>query len=90
MVGFLVGAAVFAAALFGFSFARQYTLKRLRFVDGIRNPVWPWAVGLVAALVAAPVAWILPFVGTGSAILFGAATALGSASGVKALRRGGE
>lgn len=89
MFGFLIGAAVFGATLFGFAFARDYTLRRLRFVDGVKNPVWPWAVGLVAALVAAPVAWILPFVGAGTAILFGAATGLGTASGVKALRRGG-
>jgi len=35
------------------------------------------------------VAFLLPWMGAGSAILFGAATGLGTASGVKALRRGG-
>lgn len=89
MFGFLIAAAVFGTALLGFAFARDYTLRRLRYVDGVRNPVWPWAVALVAALVAAPVVWILPFVHLGSALLFGAATGLGTASGVKALKRGG-
>ena len=89
MFGFIIGAVTVGAAIFGFAFARDYTLRRLRYVDGIRNPIWPWVVGLGAAVLAAPVAWHLPWIGAGSAILFGAATGLGSASGVKALRRGG-
>ena len=74
----------------GFAFARDYTLRRLRFVDTTRNPAWPWIVGLLAAVVAAPVMWLLPLVGAGTAAIFGIGTGLGTASGVKALRRGGD
>lgn len=89
MLGFIAGALTVAAGIFGFAVARDYTMRRLRFVDGVRNPAWPWVVGLLAAVVAAPVAWLLPLVGAGTAVVFGAATGLGTASGVKALRRGG-
>lgn len=89
MFGFIALVITVAAGIVGFSFAREYTLRRLRFVDGVRAPAWPWIVGLVAAVVAAPIVWLLPFIGGGTALLFGAATGLGTASGVKALRRGG-
>lgn len=88
MFGFLIGVLVLGAGLFGFATARNFTIRRLRFVDGVRNPVLPWAVGLVAAVVAVPVVWLLPFVGAGAAAIFGTLTGLGTASGVKALRRG--
>jgi hypothetical protein len=41
-----------------------------------------------ALLIATPVVWLLPIVGGGTALIFGAATGLGTASGVKALKRG--
>ena len=89
MFGFIAGAITVAAGIFGFAFARDYTIRRLRFVDGVRNPIWPWVVGLVAAVIAAPIMWLLPLVGGGTALLFGVTTGLGTASGVKALKRGG-
>jgi hypothetical protein len=90
MFAFIAGVLTLAAGIVGFSFAREYTLRRLRYVDGIRTPVWPWIVGLGAAIIAAPVVWLLPLVGVGTAAIFGVATGLGTASGVKALRRGGD
>jgi len=88
MFAFLAGAITVAAGIFGFTVARDFTLRRLRYVDGVRNPVWPWIVGLIAAVVTAPLA-LLPLIGTGTAVVFGIFTGLGTASGVKALRRGG-
>lgn len=88
MFAFLAGALTVAAGIVGFSFARNFTVRRLRYVDGVRNPVWPWVIGLIAALIAAPVMWLLPLVGTGTAALFGISTGLGAASGVKAIRSG--
>ncbi len=90
MFAFIAGALTLAAGIVGFAFARDYTMRRLRFVDTTRNPAWPWIVGLLAAVVAAPVMWLLPLVGAGTAAIFGIGTGLGTASGVKALRRGGD
>jgi hypothetical protein len=88
MFAFLAGAITVAAGIFGFAVARDFTIRKLRYVDGVRNPTWPWIVGLIAAVVTAPLA-ILPLIGTGTAVIFGLFTGLGTASGVKALRRGG-
>ncbi len=76
------------AGLFAFGLAREYVRQRLRFVDAVRHPMAPWAVALGAILVAAPIVWLLPIVGGGTALIFGAGSGLGTASGVKALKRG--
>ena len=85
----LIGLAVgIGAGLFAFGLAREYVRQRLRFVDAVRHPLAPWAVAFGAVLVAAPIVWLLPIVGGGTALIFGAASGLGTASGVKALKRG--
>jgi hypothetical protein len=56
-------------------------------VDGVNNPVFPIAAGVAAALVALPAA-LLPIVTMGTAAIFGIGAGVGTASGVKALRRG--
>lgn len=86
-MGFLYLALSVAAAIGGFVLARRFVQQRLRFVDGIRSPVAPFIAGLVAALVAWPVT-LLPIVTTATAALFGIGAGLGTASGIKALRRG--
>ena len=86
-MGFLYLALTVAAAIFGFVLARRFVQQRLRFVDGIRSPVAPFVAGLVAALIAWPAA-LLPMVTTGTAAIFGIGAGLGTASGVKALKRG--
>jgi hypothetical protein len=77
-----------AAALGGFVIARNFVRRRLRFVDGVYSPTAPFIAGLVAAALAAPVAWLLPLVTGVTAALFGIGAGVGTASGVKALRRG--
>lgn len=85
----LIGLVVsIAAGMFAFGLAREYVRQRLRFVDAVRNPLAPWAVALGAVLVAAPIVWLLPIVGGGTALIVGAGSGLGTASGVKALKRG--
>ena len=74
--------------LFAFALSRQYVRNRLRFVDAVRNPIAPWIAGFVVAVVLLPVVALLPLVHAGTALLIGAATGLGTASGVKALKRG--
>lgn len=92
LVGFLVTA---AATLAAFGVAREYVRNRLRFVDGVRHPIAPWLAALVATVVLTPVVallHIIPVIGSligfGTALLVGVGTGLGTASGVKALKRG--
>ncbi len=68
--------------------ARRFVRDRLRFVDGAQNKVVPWIVGGIAALIALPVAAVLPLVGTWTAIAFGAGVGVGVASGARDIRRG--
>ena len=86
-MSFLYLALSVAAAIGGFVLARRFVQQRLRFVDGIRSPVAPFVAGLVAALIAWPAA-LLPLVTTGTAAIFGIGAGLGTASGIKALKRG--
>ena len=87
MFGFLSLALTVAAAILGFVAARNFVRRRLRFVDGIRSPAAPWIAGLGIAVVAWPAA-ALPLITTFTTTLFGVAAGLGTASGVKALKRG--
>ena len=73
------------AGVAGFIFARNFVFRRLRFVDAVHSPVAPILAGLVAAVLAWP-AVLLPLVTLTTAIVFGVGTALGTASGSRALR----
>jgi len=76
MVG-VAGAGLFA----GFTGTRRFVRDRLRYVDAVRKPSAPWVAGAVAALAASPVAWILPVLGAGTAVLFGVAVGAGVVKG---------
>jgi hypothetical protein len=76
-----------AAVAVGFLLAKGFVRRRLRFVDAVYSPAAPWIAGLGAALVAWPAA-ALPLITTATTTLFGVGAGLGTASGVKALRRG--
>jgi hypothetical protein len=82
MLPLLITAAVGAI---GFILARNFVRRRLRFVDAVHSPVAPLVAGLVAALVASP-ATLLPFITITTAIVFGIGTAIGTASGARAIR----
>jgi hypothetical protein len=84
----LVGLAITAAAaIFGYWQAKSFTASRLRFVDSVHKITTPILAGIGAALVAAPVVWLLPFVGGGTALLFGASVALGVKAGATDIRK---
>ena len=88
LIGLLVTA---GAAILAFGIAREYVRNRLRFVDVVRHPLAPWAAALVATIVMTPVVLVLSVVhlaGMATAVIVGGATGLGTASGVKALKRG--
>ena len=74
-----------AAGMAGFILARSFVRRRLRFVDAIHSPVAPLVSGVLATLVAWP-AVLLPLVTLTTAVVFGIGTAIGTASGARALR----
>ena len=88
MFGFLISViAATAAAIFGYSAARNFVRARLRYVDAVNNPIMPVLAGVGAAAVGALAVSILPIVGLGTAIAFGASVGLGVASGAREIRR---
>ena len=88
MIELLMFGGVAASMLAGFRGARRFVTDRLRYVEAIQRARAPFLAGLAATAVAAPVMWLLPVVGGGSAVLFGAAVGFGVARGAKAVRRG--
>jgi uncharacterized membrane protein len=79
--------ATIAGGLVGFNLAKSYVKRRLRFVDAVFSPLAPVIAAVIGGLIAWPLA-ILPFITTGMAAIFGIGAGLGTASGVKALKRG--
>lgn len=75
-----------AAAAFGYLQTRGFVRRRLAYVDAVHNGIAPLIAGAAAFVVALPVVGILPFVGGGTALLFGAGVGAGVASGSKATR----
>jgi hypothetical protein len=76
-----------AAAVMGFSLSRNFVRRRLAYVDSAQSAAAPVLAGVGAVVLAAPVTWVLPLVGTGTALLFGASVAIGVAAGAKDVRR---
>lgn len=79
-------AAATAAGAFGYIQSRGFVRRKLRFVGAVQNGGAPVIAGFAALVAAAPVVWVLPFVGAGTAVLFGAGVGLGVASGAKDVR----
>jgi hypothetical protein len=74
--------------IFGFIQARGFTRRKLRFVEAAQNPLAPFVVGAAAALIAMPVVALLPIVGGGTALLFGAGVGAGVLAGKQDIIRG--
>ena len=91
MLGSLLEIALLGGTLLlgigGYVISRNFVRRRLRFVDAIRSPFAPIAAGVLAFLVAWPISW-LPLISVAQAVVLGFACAFGTASGVRALRRG--
>lgn len=75
------------SAIVGYFAARRFVSERLRYVDAVQRPLVPVAIGIGAAIVATPIVWLLPLVGTGTAIIFGASVGVGVAAGRRAIQR---
>jgi hypothetical protein len=83
LIRLVLGVAITAGVtLFGYWQARQFTQNKLRFVDGVHRAFVPVLVGVAAALT-----WLLPLVGTGTALLFGGGVAMGVAAGARDIRK---
>jgi hypothetical protein len=76
------------ATIFGFMQARGFTRRKLRFVEAAQSPLAPFVVGAAAALIAMPVVALLPIVGGGTALLFGAGVGAGVLAGKQDIIRG--
>jgi hypothetical protein len=90
MLGLIALGATIAVAVVGYFQSRRFVRERLRFVDAVVQGRWaPFAAGALAALIATPVVALLPIVGTGTALLFGASVGVGVAHGSRDARGGG-
>lgn len=79
--------ATVVAGLGGYLIARTFVRRRLRFVDAVQSPVAPIIAGAAAFVIAWPLT-LLPVVTISTAALFALGCGFGTASGVRALRRG--
>lgn len=68
------------AGLVGYVTTRDFTRRKLRFVDAAQTRGAAVVAGVGAAVIAAPVVWILPLVGAPAALLLGAGVGLGMRS----------
>ncbi|NJD11550.1 MAG: hypothetical protein FIB01_14325 [Gemmatimonadetes bacterium] len=75
------------AAGAGYVGSKRFVKERLRFEDQIQRPGAAIVAGPVAALAAVPVVALLPFVGGGTALLFGVAVGAGTRAGARQIRR---
>lgn len=75
------------SALFGYWQARQFTQNKLRYVDAVHKAIAPVLAGVAAVAIAAPVVWLLPLVGGGTALLFGGGVAMGVSAGARDIRK---
>ncbi len=88
MIGLIVLLVAGTATFFGFRETRRFVRRRLRYVDAVHSFRAPWVAGTAATLLAAPVVAILPWIGAGTALLFGVGVGTGFAAGAKDINRG--
>ena len=87
MIELLATVGAVAVSAFAFVQSRLYVRRRLQFVDALHSPAAPFIAGGIALALATPIVWIMPFVGTGSALLFGLAVGFGVARGAGDVRK---
>ena len=67
----------------GYFFSKDFTKRKLRFVDVVHTRPAAVVAGVAVAVAAAPVVWLLPLVGAGTAIGAGLGVGLGVRSAQK-------
>lgn len=84
----LIGLGVAAAVgVFGHIKSRKFVGRKLRFTSVVEKPGIGLAAGVAATIVASPVVALLPLVGVGTAIAFGAGVGTGVAMGASDAKR---
>jgi hypothetical protein len=78
-----------AATVYGHVRSRRFVRRRLRYTSWVEKPGLGIAAGVAAAVLAAPLVAVLPFLGGGSALIFGAGVGTGVAMGAKDAKDGG-
>ena len=76
-----------AVTSFGYLAARKYVRERLKFVDAVQTMRAPILAGLIGWAIFMPLT-LLPFIGAGTAIVFGLSVGLGVRAGAKDIRVG--
>lgn len=71
----------------GYARVRRFVRERLRFVDVVQRSSAPVIAGALGAVAAAPVVWLLPVIGGGTALMFGAGVGLAVRHGARDIRR---
>lgn len=77
-----------AASVYGHLKSRKFVRRRLRFTSMVERPGLGVMTGVAAAVLAAPLVAILPILGTGTALLFGAGVGTGVSMGAREARDG--
>ena len=88
MFSFIAMLIAVLAVVIGYSGARRFVRDRLRYVDGAQKGTAPIIAGIVAFLIALPISWLLPLIGTGTAIAFAVSVATGVAVGARDIKSG--
>ncbi len=76
-----------AAGIFGHTRARNFVGRRLRFTSLVEKPSLGVMAGVAATVVAVPVVAVIPVIGVGTALVFGAGVGTGAALGAKDAKR---
>jgi len=66
--------------------SRSFVRNRLRFVDAVQRGGVPVVAGVAAFAVALPLTGLIPLIGAGTALLFGAGVGFGVAHGRSDIR----
>jgi hypothetical protein len=77
-----------AVSVYGHLKSRKFVRKRLRYTSVVEKPGLGIFAGVAAAVAAAPLVAVLPLLGAGTALLFGAGVGTGVSMGAKEAREG--
>ncbi len=86
MIGLLIGA---VALVGGYMTSKDFTKRKLRYVDVVHTRAAPWVAGAAVAIIASPVA-ILPVITGLTVVALGAGVGLGVKSAQRERRLLGE